>query len=156
MWKRCLSVIVFAAACAAIALAAHPVGYIRSSEPFRLRGATVPVAGMRWWPIVAGDDIVAGSASAALTFADGSRVTLARASSLKLESAGERTRVRLLDGSLEYRLSASPKVEIYNRDLRQAALSGSASTTAQPSTSSASTSPRATQAPPLAAASESR
>lgn len=118
--KRCFAVFVLLAASAPALRSARPVGYVRSSEPFRLRGTTVPSAVTRFLPVLEGDDIATSSASAVLTFMDGSRVTLARQSRAKLEGGGARTRVRLLDGSLQYRLSESPKVEIYNRDLPQA------------------------------------
>jgi hypothetical protein len=149
MPKRCLVLILLAVAAAAAPPAVRPVGRIRSTEPFRLRGATMPVAGMRWWPIVAGDDIVAGASPAIITFDDGTRVTLARDSRLKLESAGGRTRVRLVEGSLQYRLGRLPKVDIYNRDSLQTASSGAVSTVARESSASrAPASSRAVQAAP--------
>jgi ferric-dicitrate binding protein FerR (iron transport regulator) len=127
--KRCFAVFLLLAGSAPVAHAARPVGYIRSSQPFQLRGATVPSAVTRFLPVLEGDDIATVSASAVLTFVDGSRVRLARQSRAKLEAGGGRTRVRLLDGSMQYRLSESPKVEIHNRDLPQAASSGTVSTT---------------------------
>jgi hypothetical protein len=125
--KRSIAVLIVLAASAPVLRGARPVGYVRSSEPFRLRGATVPSAATRFLPVLEGDDIATVSSAAVLTFLDGSQVTLTRQSRARLENGGSRIRVRLLDGSLEFRLSASPRVEIYNRDEPQVGLAGTVS-----------------------------
>jgi hypothetical protein len=125
---RTLALALLIAASAAVVQAAYPVGFVRSSEPFRLRGATVPAAGTRWWPVLEGDDIVAGEAPAAIVFMDGTRVALAARSRVTIEPDAGRTRVRLLDGELEYELGRSPKVDIFNRDVRQPGVSGASKT----------------------------
>lgn len=104
--------------------AASPIGSIRSGESFFLSGVEMPVAGIRSWPVVEGDEIVTGSALAILSFPDGSRVTLAAGSHVKLEAGGPPTKVRLVTGSLRFQLSSAPKIDIYNRDARQNAPSG--------------------------------
>jgi ferric-dicitrate binding protein FerR (iron transport regulator) len=123
-------VFVLLASTAPVLRSARPVGYVISSEPFQLRGATVPTAVTHFLPVVEGDDIATDSASAILTFLDGSRITLARQSRAKLEAGGVRTRVRLLNGTMQYRLSESPQVEIYSRGLRQTGTYGTVSAVA--------------------------
>jgi hypothetical protein len=85
--------------------AAPPVATASSAEPFQLRGARVPTAGVPSWPLMAGDEIATENAAATITFRDGSRVTLARNSRAKLEQQGDNTLLRLLDGSMRYLVS---------------------------------------------------
>lgn len=109
---------------AGVAWAAQPVAHIRSSEEFQLRGVAVPVAGMRSWPLVAGDDIVTLNAPAVILFTGGGKATLAEKSRAKIEAQGTNTILRLTGGSLEYRLTDSAKVQIYNRGVHQTVLAG--------------------------------
>lgn len=105
------------------------LGHVRSNgTSLKLNGADVPFAGTREWPLVDADEVLTDTAAAVLLFLDGSRVTLAARSHLRIESVDDRTKVRLLDGSLQFKLSDRARVDIYNRGLRQNGSAGNAST----------------------------
>jgi hypothetical protein len=61
---------------AATLLAAGPVGSVTSTSSFLLRGIAVNVHGVPSWPLASGDDIAAGSDSAAIQLKDGSSAYL--------------------------------------------------------------------------------
>lgn len=94
---------------ALVCLAAGPVGSVSSSAPFTLRGAPVRVAGVADWPLMAGDEIVAGKAPAMITFRDGSRIQLNANARAKVAVAGKQTVLRLTDGQLAYKLSKNTR-----------------------------------------------
>ena len=77
-----------------------------SSSAFKLGGAEVQVAGIPNWPVAAGDEVQAGAAPVLISFRDGNRVTLARGSKAKIEKNGDKTLLRLLDGSCSYILKS--------------------------------------------------
>lgn len=116
--------LVLALLAAYTAAAARTVASVRSTRTFRIGRATVPAEGSRSWPVVEGDQIVSGQAPAIFEFPDGSRVTLDAGSRLKLEAGNGHTTVRLLEGSLTYRLEGAPAVEVYNRETRATGSSG--------------------------------
>ena len=99
-----------------LCLAASPVAMVRSSSPFVLSGAAVPVAGMSSYPITAGDELVAGMAPVLIAFADGSRVTLEKNSKARIESEDQNTVLRLVAGSGTYRLSQGSKLRLFEAD----------------------------------------
>lgn len=92
-----------------LAVAATPVGVIRSSETFRLRGVPVSVAGVPSWPVVAGDDIATSGSQAIVSFRDGSRVTLDQKSKAKIEDDGT---FRLLEGTMWYKLASGSTLRV--------------------------------------------
>ena len=77
-----------------------------SRSAFKLGGAEVQVAGIPNWPVAAGDEVQAGEAPVLISFKDGHRVTLARASKARVEKKGDKTLLRLLDGSCSYLLAS--------------------------------------------------
>ena len=105
-----------------LCLAASPVATVRSSSPFVLSGAMAPVAGMSSYPITAGDELVAGTAPAVITFADGSRVVLEKNSKARIELEGKNTVLRLVAGSGTYRLSSGSKLRLFEADKPAGAL----------------------------------
>jgi hypothetical protein len=105
-----------------LCLAASPLAMVRSSSPFVLDGTMVPVAGMSSYPITAGDEIVAGTAPAVITFADGSRVVLEKNSKARIESEGKNTVLRLAAGSGTYRLSSGSRLRLFEADKPAGAL----------------------------------
>ncbi|MGD0199882.1 MAG: hypothetical protein ABSD27_03940 [Bryobacteraceae bacterium] len=116
----------------AIAWAAQPLASIRSSESFQVQGDAVPVAGLRAWPLVEGDEIVTYGAPAIVMFPDGSRVVLSPKSRAKVESKDSEVIFRLLAGALEFRLALAGKVRIYNREALQTGTAGTFSASATP------------------------
>jgi hypothetical protein len=116
----------------AIAWAAQPLASIRSSEPFQVRGDAVPVAGLRAWPLVEGDEIVTSGAPAMVVFPDGSRIVLSPKSRAKVESKDSGVIFRLLAGALEFRLALAGKVRVYNQEAFQSGTTGTISASATP------------------------
>ena len=92
--------------------AAPPIGTVTSSENFRLSGSEVSVAGVPSWPVLSGDELQTGAASAMIRFADGSRVIVNGNSRVSLDQTGSATRVKLLSGSLKYTSSKNSLLEV--------------------------------------------
>ncbi len=135
---------------ACVALAAQPVGYVRSARELRINNVAMPTGGIRVWPVVTGDDLLTGAEPALIRLADGSRVTLAAKSRAKVESgSGDRTIVRLLEGALDFQLSRASKAEIYNRAARQTGASGTTSTRRDTPVRSAPSRARTEALPPV-------
>ncbi len=89
---------------------------VTSSSAFKLAGTEVPVAGVPAWPVAAGDLIQAGEAPAVVAFADGSRVTLSKGSKAKVEKSGDKTLLRLIEGSCTYTLASRMGVGLFVGD----------------------------------------
>jgi len=100
----------------AVALAAGPVGSISSKDAFRLRGKSVPVAGVPSWPLMAGDELATDQGPATLQFRDGSRVVLGKASKAKLEDSEGVLVLRLLEGSMKYTMAPKSSMRILAAD----------------------------------------
>jgi len=96
-----------------LALAATPVGVIRSSETFQLRGVPVSVAGVPSWPVVAGDDIATAGSSAVISFKDGSRVTLDKKTRAKIDADGS---FHLLQGTVWFKVAPGSRLRIVSVD----------------------------------------
>ncbi len=88
-----------------LALAAGPIGTVASKDAFRLRGKTVPAAGVPSWPLMAGDELATEQGPATLQFKDGSRVVLGKSTKAKVEEAEGSLILRLIDGSMKYNVS---------------------------------------------------
>ncbi|MGD0014554.1 MAG: hypothetical protein ABSD56_09035 [Bryobacteraceae bacterium] len=116
----------------AIAWGAQPLASIRSSEPFQVRGEIVPVAGLRAWPLVEGDEIVTSGVPAVVVFPDGSRIVLSSKSRAKVESKDSGVIFRLLAGALEFRLALAGKVRVYSQGALQSGTTGTISASATP------------------------
>jgi hypothetical protein len=96
-----------------VALAAQPVARISSSESFTVAGTKVPIEGVPSWPVVAGDEVVVGNATAVVTFADGSRVRLGTKARAKLEGSAQNPALRLVDGVMAYTFSRKPSLQLF-------------------------------------------
>ena len=92
-----------AAALVLVAVAAKAqtqVATVTSSAPFTLRGAGItPGQGVPMWPVLAGDDIKAGSTLAIVTFPDGSVITLAPGSEGKVDFMNGKPVFQLVNGT---------------------------------------------------------
>lgn len=95
-----------------LALAAGPVGTVSSKDAFRLRGKTVPAAGVPSWPVMAGDELATEQGPATLQFKDGSRVVLGKSSKARLEEAEGSLILKLIDGSMKYSMSAKSAIRL--------------------------------------------
>lgn len=99
------------------------VATVSSSQPFTMNGATVNPAGVPSWPVMAGAEIVAGSAPVTVTFPDGSRVSLAPGSKSRIEMQNGKPVFRLLAGEAAYDLRSADAVILYAID-KNVAVSG--------------------------------
>jgi hypothetical protein len=123
--RHALQLYVIIALVAAVVFAVSPLGKVTSSEPFQLRGAQVPVAGVPSWPLMNGDEIGAVTAPATIQMRDGSRVVLAKGSRAKVEEKDGKTLLRLVAGTGEYSLTAKSDTLLYVKDKPAAIPSGS-------------------------------
>lgn len=122
MRKRALIVVIGGLSVIASALAAAPIAIITSSSSFELSGSSVNIGGVSSWPLVAGQEIVAGTSSLIIVFRDGSRITLAPGSRLKIDSSG--SAVNLTGGSMQFSLASSSSLKIQNEGLSVSERSG--------------------------------
>jgi hypothetical protein len=83
-----------------------------SGQPFTLRGETVNPSGVPSWPVMAGDESVAGSAPVTLTFNDGSRVALAPGTHAIVEVLGGKIVMRLISGEAAYDLKSQDAIQL--------------------------------------------
>jgi ferric-dicitrate binding protein FerR (iron transport regulator) len=99
---------------AAALLAAGPVGSVTSSSSFLLRGVSVNVHGVPSWPLASGDDIAAGSDSAAIQLKDGSKVVLDANAHAMIDMIGGVLSLRLLSGTMTVTPAQTPSVRFYS------------------------------------------
>jgi hypothetical protein len=99
---------------AATLLAAGPVGSVTSSSSFLLRGVSVNVHGVPSWPLASGDDIAAGSDSAAIQLKDGSKVVLDANAHAMIDMIGGVLSLRLLSGTMTVTPAQTPSVRFYS------------------------------------------
>jgi hypothetical protein len=107
------------------ALALTPIGTITSSSTFELSGSAVTIEGVSSWPLVPGQNVVAGASSLTIVFRDGSRITLAPGSRLDTDSGG--SAVNLTGGAMQFSLVSSSSIKIRNGGVPVGERSGSAS-----------------------------
>ena len=100
-----------------------PVATVSSSQPFTMSGATVNPAGVPSWPVMAGAEIVAGSAPVTVTFPDGSRISLAPGSKARVELQNGKPVLRLMEGEAAYDLRSADSVILLALD-KNVAISG--------------------------------
>ncbi|MBE0658996.1 MAG: hypothetical protein IH602_14985 [Bryobacteraceae bacterium] len=99
------------------------VATVSSSQPFTMNGAAINPAGVPSWPVMAGAEIVAGSAPVTLTFPDGSRISLAPGSKARIESQNGKPVFRLQEGEAAYDLRSAESVILFALD-KNVAVSG--------------------------------
>jgi ferric-dicitrate binding protein FerR (iron transport regulator) len=114
MLKRSFRYYAVLVSTAAALLAAGPVGSVTSSSSFLLRGVAVNVHGVPSWPLAAGDDVTAGSDSAAVELKDGSRVVLDANAHAIVDTLGGVLNLRLLSGTMTVTPAQTPAVRFYS------------------------------------------
>jgi hypothetical protein len=122
--KYIVALVSFLSLALVTAFAANPEVSVTSAEPFRLRGAVVPVAGVPSWPVLVGDEIATDRAAALVRFGDGTTVTLRENSSARFENAGDRPIFRLLTGGMDVKPTAQSRVGFYSQNRVVAAPAG--------------------------------
>lgn len=115
-------------------------GSVQAAKGLELNGQTVPVAGMKSWPVAAGDELKSGGAPLVLTMKDGSRLVLGRHTRAKVESG----LVRLLSGTMEYELALQSALQVAVNGSVLAARTGVASTIGNPATMTPTVTPMIT------------
>ena len=101
-------------ALAAIAAMATPVASVTASGHFKLSGVDVPATAAAGVPAAFGDVISTFEDGAVVRFLN-AVVTLGPKSSVRIEAKGDQIVVRLLSGSLQYKLAADSKIVILNK-----------------------------------------
>jgi ferric-dicitrate binding protein FerR (iron transport regulator) len=96
------------------AFAASPVATVSSGADFTLHGAKIVTAGIPSWPVLAGDNILAGTAAARIRFQDGSVVTLSPASSAAVEQGDNGLLLRLLYGSMVFTVAPNSNLSLFS------------------------------------------
>jgi hypothetical protein len=96
-----------------IAAGQNQIATAMSIGPFRLRGATItPGQGVTSWPVISGDVIRSGESPVTIEFPDGSTITLAPASSARLDLVGDTPSFRLEAGTAHYALKTVDSVKL--------------------------------------------
>ncbi len=98
---------------AGVVFGASPVATVSSSGSFAMRGVIVKSAGVPSWPVLSGDEIATSTSSATLSLRDGSRVTLEKGSTAKVENAGAGLTLRLSSGSMQV-FARSSALQVYH------------------------------------------
>jgi len=98
------------------AFAAAPVASVQSPSNFQLRDATVNTAGVSSWPVMPGDTVTAGNTAATMRFIDGTVVTLAPNSRVKVQEKKDDLTLQLLSGSMAFVLAQSSALRVYSGD----------------------------------------
>ncbi len=95
-----------------VSFASAPVANVSSAEPLTLDGHSVFAPGVPSFPVVIGDQIATTTGPAILSFGDGSRLTLAPQSRVKVIGTNAKPTVVLTAGNLEYRLAAGSALSL--------------------------------------------
>jgi hypothetical protein len=103
-------------AAATSAVAGRPVATITSADEFTLSGVHISAPAVSSWPLMVGDEIKGLAAPAAILFTDNTLISVAKGSSLKLESEGGRIIVRLTGGSMTYKLGHNSTIRVFALD----------------------------------------
>jgi len=97
----------------ALAAGAEMRGTAVSVAGLHVNGSAVPVAGTKTWPVMAGDEIKSSAVPVVLTLKDGSKIVLGANSAAKFETtAGGRESLRLVNGSMQYQMSADARTQL--------------------------------------------
>ncbi len=97
-----------------VANAASPLATAGSSSSFEIRGHMLNVAGVPSWPILDGDDVASGGSPVQISFRDGSRITLAPNSRLRIESLEGGASANLTSGTMQFGLVSQSGLRILN------------------------------------------
>jgi hypothetical protein len=113
LW-RVLSAVVCVAAFAA---AASTVGTVSSGGPIKINETAVPATAAVSVPVALGDRVSTGDAEAVIRLEPfGALVTLAPKSSFEIGEVDGKPFIRLLSGSLHYKLTDVSKLQLFKKD----------------------------------------
>lgn len=114
---------------AGLASAARVVARVTDTSSVQIRGVTVPMQEVSSWPVALDDEVATGPVPATLRFADGSTVSLARNTKVRVEADGSSYSVRVVSGSVRYNLNPKSAIRVIDAKITDgaplAALSGS-------------------------------
>ena len=92
--------------------AAGQRGNVAIAEGLQVNGIAIPQSGAKIWPVADGDVVKSSAVPLLLKLKDGSKIVLGQNSEAKLESANGKESVRLVNGSMQYTLSAESKMQL--------------------------------------------
>jgi hypothetical protein len=98
------------------AMGGRSIATLTSSDAFTLSGVHIAGTSVSAWPLAIGDEIKDLAAPAVIRFADNTQIGVSKGSSVKLESVGGRTVVRLTSGSMTYRSGSSQAIRVFALD----------------------------------------
>jgi hypothetical protein len=104
--------IAFCVAGGTVLFAASPVARVIGTQSISVAGIESPARNAV--PVALGDEVSTEAGTAVVQFRDGSNVTLAPKSVLRLEGQSGRTVVRVVEGSVSYDLAPASRVSIVN------------------------------------------
>jgi hypothetical protein len=109
---RHTTIFCMALAASVIAFAGQPIATVSGSSSFELDGSLVNTAGVNAWPLMPGDRVGARDSSIVIAMKDGSRITLAANSQLRLESVASQPTADLISGSMQFSLAAGSNLRV--------------------------------------------
>lgn len=109
-------VLLILAAFQCVSFASAPVANVSSAEPLNIDGHSMFMPGVPSFPVVVGDQIATSTGPAIMSFSDGSRLTLAPQSRVKIIGSNAKPTVVLTAGNLEYRLAAGSALTLTDTD----------------------------------------
>lgn len=89
-----------------------PVASVVSSQAFNLDGMVVANPGVTSYPVVINDQVETLDSDALLSFKDGSTISVASNSEVKLEGSETSPRVVLVTGKLDYKIAAGSNLQV--------------------------------------------
>ena len=111
--RQAVGFVIGVLAVAGVLAAQQQVATVNSTAPFQLRSAGVTTGqGVPSFPVMPGDDVKAGSAATALTFQDGSTVTLNPGAEVTVSLTSTKPTVTVLAGSISYAFTSANSVEL--------------------------------------------
>ena len=110
------------------AFGAETIGNVTSSGTFSMRGVPVKIEGVPSWPLVVGDDLTTNASAASIQFVDGSRVTLAQKSKAVLTKIDGKLTLRLVSGTMEYKLVRGSGLSLLNNNTPVTGVTGTVTT----------------------------
>lgn len=92
--------------------AGQPIATVSSTGPIVIGGTELSANSVSSWALTSGDEIQTTGFGAILLFQDKSRVTLDRASRVKVAVNGGRTTVTVLSGSADYQFASGSQITV--------------------------------------------
>jgi len=116
-----------------LAGASQPVATVSSESSFEIDGTMVRGLAVPSWPLMAGDTLVSNDAPLSISLRDGSRITLAANSHLRLEPSAQGLTASLTSGSMQFTLAPGSSLRVVKGGTLVGGRSGAVSVGGDPS-----------------------